>query len=213
MCWRALPRSTYVFWLVQSHLWPVSFLFPYICFYVLSWYAIFKDTFSIAFSLLCRVVPLFPFHMSLLEVRMSCRLFFSSEGSKCHQRPTCFTAEQKCWEFSEFLWKQSEILMLPPFIGIFKMSAIQNKEITFRYFMNCFTYNIRIHTYICGYCTIKYFVFKLIQHSLAAILKIAAVNINVHKSYDICHIESWHWRQCIDNWIAKRFTFVLRESS
>ena len=69
-------------------------------------------------------------------------------------------------ELSELLWNQSEILMLSRFIGTFKMAAIQDKQIAFRYLHNYYIKVLRktlplglIYTRVFYF---QYFVLELI---------------------------------------------------
>ena len=82
--WRHLCRSTSVFWLVQSRLWPLSFLLPRCLFFCpVMWFL----TSFFYFIFVCAAVTMFfawllraifPRHKSLLDVRISCRLVCSS---------------------------------------------------------------------------------------------------------------------------------------
>ena len=78
-----MPRPTSVFWLVQSRLWPWSFLLPRYLFFCPSMWCLtysFPSLFVrlLGCSLLGYWVAMFTRRMSLLEIRMSWRLVSSS---------------------------------------------------------------------------------------------------------------------------------------
>jgi len=55
-CWRALPKSTSVFWLIQSHLWHLSFLLPRCLFFCPGMWCL---TYSFPSLLVCAAASLF----------------------------------------------------------------------------------------------------------------------------------------------------------
>ena len=70
-----------------------------------------------------------------------------------------------------------------------------------RYLEGCYTDTFSIYTYI-GVDILNSLLLDLDRHPLPPFLKMASVFINVAISYQIWHLESLFWYQCIGTWIA-----------
>jgi len=94
-----------------------------------------------------------------------------------------------------FIWPSQ-----PPFN---KMAAVKSNCLYIfktRYLEGCYTDTFSIYTYI-GVDILHILLLDLDRHSHPPFLKMTAVLINVAISYQVWHLESWFWYQCITIWM------------